>query len=574
MIRNIAKDKFALRTTAMTVVLFAVFGLIGAKLFKLQILQGGQKRKQAEEQHSVVQRLLPSRGEILLLDKLSGQTSPAATNIKKFFAYAVPPRVKSLQLTAAALAGALDLKEAEVLEKISGNKKYVILKKHLNQEEQDKLKELKLAGIYLDAEEARFYSEKNFLSQTLGFVGYKQDKRAGLYGLERYFDKELSGAPGLLSEDKDPAGAWIFGGRRDITPAQDGVNLILTIDKNIQFKAETVLKEAVEKHGADSGSVIVVNPKTGEILALAGFPNFDPNEYGKVSNPELFGNDAAIGSYEPGSVFKPITMAAALNEGKVQPDTVYTDSGKILIDGYTIKNSDGKAHGVQNMTQVLDESLNTGAIFAKEQIGNKKFLEYVKKFGFGRPTGVELLEGKGNLDNLAGNIAVNYHTASFGQGILVTPLQLVQAYTAIANQGKMMKPFLVASKIYPDGRTENIKPGAVIEAISPKTANTLAAMLVSVVENGHGKRAGVSGYEIAGKTGTAQVARKDKKGYEEDNNIGSFIGFGPAENPQFLMLVRVNHPRSVKFAESTAAPAFGEIAQFILNYLHIPPTKN
>ena len=358
-----------------------------------------------------------------------------------------------------------------------------------------------------------------------------------------------------------------------MVPAENGVNLILTIDKSIQFKAETVLKEAVTKHGADSGSVIVADPKTGAILAMAGYPDFNPNEYNKVEEPKTYLNEGTVGAYESGSVFKPITMAMAINEGKVGADTIYEDTGSVEIDDYTIRNSDLKAHGRQTMTQVLDESLNTGAIFAKEQIGNEKFYEYVQKFGFGKSTGIELLEHKGNLDNLKANIKVNYHTASFGQGISVTPIQLIQAFSALANQGKMMKPYIVKAKVYPDGKTEETQSHIVGEIVSEKTANIIAAMLVSVVENGHGKRAGVKGYYIAGKTGTAQVPRKDGKGYEEGNNIGTFIGFGPVEDPKFLMLVRVNHPRDVSFAESTAAPAFGQIAQFILNYFNIAPSR-
>ena len=262
-----------------------------------------------------------------------------------------------------------------------------------------------------------------------------------------------------------------------------------------------------------------------------------------------------------------------MNENKLSADTTFVDTGSITIDGYTIKNSDNKAHGVQNMTQVLDESLNTGAIFAKDQIGNSVFHEYVKKFGFGSLTGIELPESKGNLDSLKSNVQIDFASASFGQGITVTPMQLVQSYTALANGGKMMKPYIIQSKVYSNGDKENTKPQEVGRVISEKTANVISAMLVSVVENGHGKRAGVPGYYIAGKTGTAQVPKKDGKGYEKDNNIGTFIGYGPAEDPKFVILVRVDHPRSVQYAESTAAPAWGKLAQFILNYLQVPPTR-
>ncbi len=571
---KIDKNLFAKRSSLLTAFLVLFLSIIVVRLFSLQIVHGGQARLAADAQHSIYKKLLPSRGEIKLADKFNLTTMPVAANLKSYSVYAVPQDIINPPATAAALASVLELDSKEVLEKITQpGKKYVPLKKQLSDELQQKIKDLKLSGVYFDSEDARYYPEKSFLSQTLGFVGYKGDKKVGLYGLEKYFETDLAGSSGELLTEKDTTGAWIFGSKRQENPAQDGVDLILTIDKNIQFKAESVLKDAVDKNGADSGTVVVLDPKTGAVLAMANYPSFDPNLYNKVENPKDFTNDAVTSNYEPGSIFKPITMAAAINEGKITPDTTYTDTGSVVIDNYTIKNSDEKAHGVQTMTQVLEQSLNTGVIFAKEQIGNAKFYEYLKKFGFGQPTGIQLPELKGNLDNLKANIAVNYHTATFGQGISVTPLQIVEAFTALANGGKMMKPYIVQSKIYPDGRTENIEPKVVSEVITPKTAGMVAAMMVNVVENGHGKKAAVPGFYIAGKTGTAQVPKKNGRGYEENNNIGSFIGFGPVEDPKFLMLVRVNHPRDVKFAEVTAAPAWGELAQFILNYFHVPPTR-
>lgn len=561
------------RTAVLSSVVVLCFALAGARLFQLQVLRGAEFRARAEDQHGVYRKLYPSRGEIKIQDRFSGQLLSVAVNSKRTLAYAVPGEVMNPNVAAEALASALSLDPTETLGRITDHgRKYVVLKKNLTEAEQSKVKELDLVGIYFDSEDARYYPEKNLLSHVLGFVGYRGDQKTGLYGLERSFEGELAGKAGYLSQDNDVSGAWIAGARREGQPPEDGVNLVLTVDKTIQFKAQTAIREAVEKHGADSGSVIVANPKTGAILAMAGYPDFDPNQYAKVEDIKVFTNEATVGSYEPGSIFKPLTMAAAIEEGKVTPETTYDDTGEVKVDQYTIKNSDGKAHGVQTMTQVLEQSLNTGAIFAKEQIGNQRFFDYVKQFGFGSPTGVELPEQRGNLDNLKANIKVNFHTASFGQGISVTPIQMVQAYTALANSGKMVKPYIVQAKVYPDGRVERTEPEVVREVLSARTAHTVSAMLVNVVENGHGKRAGVPGYYIAGKTGTAQVARKDGKGYEENNNIGSFIGYGPVEDPQFLMLVRVNHPRSVSFAESTAAPAFGEIAKFILSYLQVPPS--
>ncbi len=571
---NRPQNIFYQRSSLVTAFFILFFLVLTGRLFYLQVINGQQARDRADSQHSIYKKLFPSRGEIKIVDKVSSATVPIATNLKSYLVYAVPGDILNPDLTAASLASVLGLERKDIYSKITqAGKKYVPLKKNLTDSEQQKIKDLKLSGVYFDSEDTRFYPENKLLSQVLGFVGYKNDRKAGLYGLERYFDKDLAGTPGELVAEGDTSGTVIFGANRKERPAVDGVNLILTIDKTIQFQAESIIKDAVIKNGADGGTVIVAEPSSGRILAMANYPDYNLNEYNKVSYPAVFNNLATTGVFEPGSTFKAITMAAAVNEGKVTPETTYVDRGSVIIDGYTIKNSDAKAHGLQTMTQVLDESLNTGAIFAKEQIGNDKFFEYVKNFGFGQATGVELPEGRGNLDNLKARVAVNFHTASFGQGLTVTPIQLIEAYSALANQGKMMKPFIIQSKILPTGAVENTQVMEAGQPISEKTANVISAMLVSVVENGHGKRAGVPGYYIAGKTGTAQVPKKDGRGYEENNNIGSFIGYGPVEDPKFVMLVRIDHPRDVQFAESTAAPAWGKIAQFILNYMQVPPTR-
>ncbi len=573
--RQSTQDTFVSRTAVLTVFLLLFFSVIIFRLIRLQIVNGDKARAAADQQHSLFQRLLPSRGEIRITDKFSRDGYPVATNIKHYLVYAVPKDIQNPQLTSQGLAGVLAMEPKDVLAKIvQPNKKYVPIKKNLSDKERADVTALKLPGIFFDSEDARFYPENNLLSQVVGFVGYKDgtDGKLGLYGLERFFQDELAGTPGYINEEKSAVGGWIYGAKRDIVPAQDGMNLVLTIDKSIQYEAETVLAKAIEEHGADSGSVIVMNPKTGAILAMAGFPNFNPNNYNQVTNPRDFSNQATLGNFEPGSTFKAITMAAAINEGKITPETTYVDTGKIEVDKYTIKNAEGGARGVQTMTQALDFSLNTGAIFAQTQLGNQTFLKYLQNFGFGKRTGIELPETAGDMAGLKGNITVNYYTASFGQGITATPIQMMQAFSALANGGKMMKPYIVQTKISPDGKTQNTEPKVLGEIISQQAANTISAMLVDVVEQGFGKRAAVPGYYMAGKTGTAQVAGNNGK-YDPTNNIGSFIGYGPVEDPKFLMMVRVDHPRDVQFAESTAGPAWGEIAKFIVNYYNVPPTR-
>ncbi len=566
-----------MKTRIIALLVFFLFfsAAIIVRLFSLQVLSYQDYKELAENQHQLYKTLVPVRGEIFVKEEKNGKLVPVATNIEKALIYAVPPEIADKGSVAAVLAPILEMRQTEILEKISDNsRKWVAIKKELPESEALKIRDLKLAGIYLQPETLRLYPENNFASQVLGFLAFRENQRVGQYGIEEYFEEQLAGKQGSLLADKDIRGRWIATGIRQIKEAEDGADIVLTLDRAIQFKAESLLQTTVQEYEADSGSIAVLSPKTGSVLALANYPNFDPNIFGKVEDASVFRDGIVSDVYEPGSVFKPITMAAGLDAEAITPDMTYEDKGTVELDDYTIRNANNKVYGVQTMTQVLEQSINTGAIFVVDKVGDRKFLETIQKFGFGKPTGITLpAEVGGNIKNLRGGGAVHYATASFGQGISVTTLQLAQAFGAIANQGKMMKPRIVESIQHADGRLENFEPEEVGQVISAKAANTTAAMLVSVVENGHGKRAAVPGYYIAGKTGTAQIAREDGPGYDPNKTIGTFAGFGPVEDPAFVIVVKIINPKTVQFAESTAAPAFGEMARYLLNYLQIPPTR-
>ena len=434
-------------------------------------------------------------------------------------------------------------------------------------------------GLGFNSQEYRFYPEKEIASHILGFVSSSDSDSRGNYGLEEFFNDELYGKFGSLKAEKGAKGNIMIVNDREYVKPEAGDDLILTIDRNIEFFACSKLKEAVKQHGASGGSVIVIEPKTGAILAMCSVPDFDPNEYKNVSDIAVYNNPATFYQYEPGSVFKVVTMAIAIDQGKVSPSTTYKDEGQIFINGWPkpIKNSDFSTHGphgVVDMNTVLDNSLNTGAIFAMNQVGPKVFSDYVKRMGFGERTGVELgAESPGNIGNLLKNKVreIDAATASFGQGIAVTPLQMIMPYQAIANQGIMMKPYIVKKIVKPNGKTEETSPKQNGRVVSEKTAATVAAMLVNVVEKGHSKRAAISGYYIGGKTGTAQVATLG--GYSADEFIHTFIGIAPIDNPAFVMLTKIDKPKDVQFAEGSAVPLWRDIADFILNYYGVPKTR-
>jgi len=447
---------------------------------------------------------------------------------------------------------------------------------------EDKKYSIIVNGLGQTSREYRYYPEKNIEANILGFVSFANDDDLigqGKYGLEEAFDDILAGRAGLVKGDVSANRAVILGGR-DYRAQTNGSDLILTIDRSIQNFACTKLLEAVAKHQADGGSVVIIDPKTGAVLAMCSAPNFDPNNYSLVKDLRQFNNQSTFEAYEPGSIFKAITMAIGIDQGKVTPQTTYNDSGSVMVGHNKINNSDFKGRGVVNMVRVLQDSLNTGAVFVMRQIGLENFRAGVVKFGFGEKTGIELpAESAGSINNLYQKFGqeINAATASFGQGINVTTLQMAMAFGALANEGKLMRPYLVQEIVSPDGTRVMAEPQVVTQAISPEAARTVGGMLVNVVEDGHGKKAGVEGYYVAGKTGTAQVPSKNGRGYIAGVNIGSFAGYAPVDDPAFVMVVRIDHPRGVIWAESSAAPLFGEIANFILKYKQIPaerPIKN
>ncbi len=569
------RDPSVVRIAALAIASIVAIGLIVVRLFVLQVLSYEYYSALAADQHKLAREIVPERGEIFVRDRYTSEVHPVVTNINRPTIAVAPQQVSDAPEAADKLAEMLQLDRKAVFEKISDKeRKYVVLARQVPESVANELAAEKIAGVHFESEIHQEYPEGELLAQVLGFVGYDGNTRKGRYGLQYFFDDALAGTPGTVQGVRDPNGIWISSDDRRIEPAKDGDDLILTIDRSIQYKAEEVLAASVQRHGAKSGSVIVVDPKNGAILAMANYPTFDPNQFNKSEDPSVYNNLSVQGTYEPGSIMKPITMAAGLEEGAVKPDTKFLDTGSMTIDRFTIRNAENKVYGEVDMTEVLDESINIGAIYVQQQLGREKFIEYIERFGFGKKTDISLpFEASGNIGNLYRGGALYPATASFGHGITATPLQMVMAYAAIANGGTLYRPMIVSARRDFEGKTETMVPQEVRRLISSQTASTISAMLVSVVENGHGRRAGVPGYYIAGKTGTAQVPYADRAGYDPNRHIGSFAGFGPVDNPAFAMIVKIDEPQDVRFAESTAAPAFGEIAQFILNYYQVPKSR-
>ncbi len=517
------------------VLLFGM-ALIG-RLFFIQVMQGDFYKALAQGLYSLDEEIPGQRGEIFFKNG-----EPLAINMEWPLVYASPREIENKEETAQKLAQAISVDQDSLLAKLKKDNLYEILKKRITDEEISAVRELNLKGIHLGKETGRYYPQETMASQLVGFLDANGE---GQYGLEEYYDDILKG-----------------------NGEQDGDNLILTVDYSIQFMAEKLLAEAEENLHVEAGQIIVMEPQTGDILALANFPNFNPNQYAQVSDLDVFQNSATQKIYEPGSVFKPLTMAGALEEGKITPQTTYVDKGTVKIGSYTIYNYDNRVWGEQTMTNVLERSINTGAVFAEEQLGDNLFLKYIEKFGIFEATGIDLREIYSENKEFRKGYDINFATAAFGQGIEMTPIQLVKAYSAVTNSGSMVKPQVVDKIVENKDEVTEIEPEVEKESVlSAKTASQLTAMMVSVVQNVYTRSAQIPGYYVGGKTGTAQVPEGGT--YSSEKTKQSFIGFAPAFNPKFLILVKLDNPQT-KTAEYSAVPVFHSLAKYLVDYYQIP----
>ncbi|MEK7532750.1 MAG: penicillin-binding protein 2, partial [Patescibacteria group bacterium] len=557
-----------LRGMGLLGVLFAV--IVVFRLFTLQIWQHDLYTALAAGTHQAFQELFPARGGIFIKDGTTGKTVPVAIHRDVFTVFANTTEIPDPEKTARAIDDAIfigDAKRWEIYQTMKNqpNDPYVPLIQRITEDEKNKLEEKNVTGINFVRRPYRYYPEGSVGAHVIGFFGLQEDGTpVGRYGIEGFYDKELAGLQGTVRGERDALGAWIPFGRRDYAPAKDGVDITLTIDRAIQYEVCTDIERRAKEFSATGAAAIVMDPKTGAIMALCSYPVFDPNEYQKIETIQQFNNNAIFHAYEPGSIMKPLIMAAALDQEVVTPDTEFEDPGVREIEGFKIKNAGEKKYGKRTMREVLVNSINTGMVFVAERLGRTAVREYIESFGFGTKTGIQLdTEVAGTIAGLKKDGAIYAATASFGQGITATALQMVQAYSALANGGKMVKPYLVEKIQDGDDTRYEAEPAQYTEVLSPRAAALTADMMVSVMEEGHAKTARVVGYRLAGKTGTAEIA--EGAGYGEDT-IHSFVGFGPIEDPQFVMITVFERPKIAGYAESTAAPVFGELAKFILQY--------
>jgi len=530
----------ATRFSILIIFLIGAYFLLGYHLYELQLVKGGYYLAQADSEAAAAQGASGSRGSIYFTDK-DGNLLPAAIEQDSPLIYAVPSSIVNAQAAADAVAPIINLSPTALDAVFSrAGDSYEPLKVKADAGTAQQITNLDLKGIYSEMVPERYYPLSTVASQVLGYVGPNSSGNgtSGHYGIESFYN----------------------------TPLAAGTDVDLTIDPNIQIEAEKVLDTLVSANGATGGSVIIEDPQTGKILAMGATPSFDPNNY-SASPIASFLNPMVQEVYEPGSIFKVLTMAAGIDAGKITSSTTYDDLGYVNVDGAHITNYNLTTYGAYGpdttMTKVIEHSINTGAIFAENQTGNAIFTEYAKKFGLGQLTGIDVPgEVSGNLSQLnPKSPQVDFDTAAYGQGVAVTPIELVTAVAAIANGGVMMRPYLNAA----------LSPEPLDRAISASTAAEVTEMMTNAVDDVAGAPA-IKGYSIAGKTGSAYVPNPSGGGYLNELD-DSYIGFGPTPDPKFIVFIRLNTLSVNSLAVDSVVPGFKTLAQYIINYYNIPPDR-
>lgn len=555
---KIPGDLTSSRLKIISIVIPLIFLVIIGRLFYWQIVRGPELQTKADRQHETVTILKAKRGDILDSD---GNVLAGTKNLYHLYVYKPQLKISANDLIETLLGSLQKDPEATtdadvrayLKSRLALDSNWVSLKHYLSPEEKSAIEDKKITGLGFEDEYVRYYPESSMSAQVLGFVG--QDaagQEQGYFGLEGFFDRILKGRGGKIRTEKDAQGDPILIGNYQFLHTVEGKPLITTIDKKIQYLTERSLKEGIEKYGAQAGNVTIIESKTGKVRAMASFPNYDPSKFSEFPNTS-YKNPVVADLFEPGSIFKVLIMAAGLNEKLVTPDTQCDIcSGPVQIGKYSIKTWDETYRPNLSMTDVIVHSDNTGMVFVARKLGVDKFVDYLKKFGFGQKTDIQLQEEvSGTVRNSKDYGDIDLATNSFGQGIAVTPIQMVAAVNTLANKGKYIRPTLIENE-----------PGESWDVLASDAVTSITQIMVQAVDRGEAKWAKPQGMSIAGKTGTAQVPIEGH--YDPKKTIASFVGFFPADDPQYTMLVTLKEPQTSQWGSETAAPLWFSIAKQLL----------
>ncbi|HLD27142.1 MAG TPA: penicillin-binding protein 2 [Patescibacteria group bacterium] len=543
-------------------VFFIIFFIvIISKLFFIQIIASDRYNKQ---NYLRTKKIMPVRGQIF--DK---HKQPLVLNQTTYLLYAEPKKINDKDTLIDQLDTILHLGVATISAKIKSHKLWIPIIGGIDKNAQEMISRLHNKGLGFDEQPKRFYPEGSASSHLLGFVG-KDEKGddVGYFGIEGYYEQDLAGLPGVLKSERDLFGKPIFVGIQDQIQKENGRDLILTIDSAIQTIVKNKLAYGMEKYGAREGCIIVAEPYTLEIIALSCLPDFDQTQYTQFSE-SFFMNPTFSSVYEPGSIFKPLVMASALNEKVIKPDDLYDEKGAVTIGKHRIQTWDDTYEGIITLTRVLEKSSNVGMIYVGSKLENHTFYSYLKKLGIGEKTEIDL---QGELSAFLRPESewhtIDYATITFGQGIAVTQIQMIRAFASLINGGHLMEPHVV-HVFRSDNEDHTVEPKKIRKVIEETVSLQIKKMLESTVENGDAKWARPKGYRIGGKTGTAQIPIAGH--YDPNKTIASFVGFAPIDKPKFIVLVTLKEPTASPWGSETAAPLFFDLAKELFIYYNIAP---
>jgi cell division protein FtsI/penicillin-binding protein 2 len=566
------KASFQVRIRVVIICIFLVAIILIGRLFLVQIIDKNIYVARADKQYITPAGDIFNRGSIFF-SKEDGSLMAAATVTSGFKVAMVPKDIVDPSDAYTKLAPYMKMdKETFIAKASKNNDSYNEVATELTKEQANDIENLNIKGISIYKDNWREYPSNNLASHTIGFLAYKGDTLTGQYGLERYYNSTLSKPADELYVNFF---AEVFSNIKDTISNTSKGDIITTIEPEVQYTLEEELKGAMDKWSADEAGGIIINPQTGEIYAMSGLPDFDLNNFGSVPDVGVYRNPLIENVFEFGSVIKPLVMAGAIDQGVVTPETTYFDAGSVVVDKKTINNFDKKSRGTATMQEVLDQSLNTGMVFVESKLGNDKFRDYMKSYGIGEKTGIDLPnETSGLISNLDSPRNIEYANASFGQGIALTPMEAARAFSILANGGNMITPHLVREIKYDDGLSKTINdPFTKENLLKKQTTDTIAKMLIHVFESYGGGSYKLPNYSIATKTGTAQIALEDGKGYYTDRHMHSFFGYFPAYDPKFLIFLFLKNPKQVDYASQTLIQPFVDITKFILNYYNVPPDR-
>ncbi len=556
------------------IMLFAL--VLGGKLFLVQIVHGDSYGEVALRQYATPSSNIYERGTIYFTRK-DGELVSAATQTLGFKLAIYPNKLVNAEDAFKKINEIKTISREDFINKASKkNDPYEDIIGHLSKEEADAISALKIPGVNIFKEKWRFYPGGAMASHTLGFVGYKGDDLGGRYGLEREYDTVLRRD---INNPYVNFFAEVFSNINDAFFSDDNTragDVVTTIEPIAQAYLEKKMTEVKERYSIDSVGGIIINPKDGSIYALGALPSFDPNDFSKVKKNSTFANPFVENVLEFGSVVKPLVMASALDTGVVTANTTYNDKGSVIVEKKEIFNFDKKGRGPgTSMQDVLNQSLNTGMVFVEQKLGKKNFKDYLLSYGIKDKTGIDLPnETSGLVSNLNSPREIEYANASFGQGIALTPIELVRALASLSNGGNLVMPHLVKEIKYNDGTSKEFEYETIPTKISKTTSEEITRMLVTVMDKSlNTGTSKLEHFSVAAKTGTAQVANNVTGGYYEDRHTHSFFGYFPAYDPQFFVFLYAVNPKGVQYAAQTWVSPFLDITKFLLNYYQVPPDR-